>query len=287
MKQPQPSASPTPHPIPDSAVEAFRAGYAAHGSRMEYAQEIMREMSYADYQTTLSAPCSARRIVSLMPSHLIVGIIDHCLGCFSNSSWHVVNICTCPFTKLEAEVLNANSKFCEPTDFTKYPPHLIWNGSASGRRFTFTRLQHADAINQRIGDRLWDNSDVWNQLHWLVRTHLVEQLANLFINPMVKKVVLTLGDLPNNKKIELVQRQTTRHDFAHIFSLLREFCSGTEHGHYSNPKRNKPGECGRDSTPVQHTRRAQRRTRIKPVKFRHPNPPKDLCRILPCGAISR
>ena len=40
MKQPQPSASPTPHPIPDSAVEAFGAAYVAHGSQKGYADAI-------------------------------------------------------------------------------------------------------------------------------------------------------------------------------------------------------------------------------------------------------
>ncbi len=47
MKQPQPSASPTPHPIPDSAVEAFRAAYAAHGSQKGYADAIRAGLAAA------------------------------------------------------------------------------------------------------------------------------------------------------------------------------------------------------------------------------------------------
>jgi len=47
MNQPQPSASPTPHPIPDSAVEAFRAAYAAHGSQKGYADAIRAGLAAA------------------------------------------------------------------------------------------------------------------------------------------------------------------------------------------------------------------------------------------------
>jgi len=47
MKQPQPSASLTPHPIPDSAVEAFRAAYAAHGSQKGYADAIRAGLAAA------------------------------------------------------------------------------------------------------------------------------------------------------------------------------------------------------------------------------------------------
>lgn len=47
MKQPQPSASPTPHPIPDSAVEAFRAAYASHGSQKGYADAIRAGLAAA------------------------------------------------------------------------------------------------------------------------------------------------------------------------------------------------------------------------------------------------
>lgn len=47
MKQPQPPASPSLHPIPDSAVEAFRAGYAAHGSQNGYADAIRAGLAAA------------------------------------------------------------------------------------------------------------------------------------------------------------------------------------------------------------------------------------------------
>ncbi len=47
MKQPQPSASPMPHSIPDSAVEAFRAAYAAHGSQKGYADAIRAGLAAA------------------------------------------------------------------------------------------------------------------------------------------------------------------------------------------------------------------------------------------------
>ncbi|HEL5026713.1 TPA: hypothetical protein UOA81_001904 [Stenotrophomonas maltophilia] len=47
MKQPQPSASPTPHPIPDSAVEAFRAAFAAHGTQKGYADAIRAGLAAA------------------------------------------------------------------------------------------------------------------------------------------------------------------------------------------------------------------------------------------------
>ncbi|EED38317.1 hypothetical protein SSKA14_1328 [Stenotrophomonas sp. SKA14] len=47
MKQPQPSASPAPHPIPDSAVEAFRAAYASHGSQKGYADAIRAGLAAA------------------------------------------------------------------------------------------------------------------------------------------------------------------------------------------------------------------------------------------------
>ncbi|MGE6331843.1 hypothetical protein [Stenotrophomonas sp. NPDC077659] len=47
MKQPQPSASPTPNAIPDSAVEAFRAAYAAHGSQKGYADAIRAGLAAA------------------------------------------------------------------------------------------------------------------------------------------------------------------------------------------------------------------------------------------------
>lgn len=47
MKQPQPSVSPTPHSIPDSAVEAFRAAYAAHGSQKGYADAIRAGLAAA------------------------------------------------------------------------------------------------------------------------------------------------------------------------------------------------------------------------------------------------
>lgn len=47
MKQPQHSTSPTPHPIPDSAVEAFRAAYAAHGSQKGYADAIRAGLAAA------------------------------------------------------------------------------------------------------------------------------------------------------------------------------------------------------------------------------------------------
>ncbi len=47
MKQPQPSASPPPHPIPDSAVEAFRAAYASHGSQRGYADAIRAGLAAA------------------------------------------------------------------------------------------------------------------------------------------------------------------------------------------------------------------------------------------------
>ncbi|RRU90010.1 hypothetical protein EGJ24_01160 [Stenotrophomonas maltophilia] len=47
MKQPQPSASPTPHPVPDNAVEAFRAAYSAHGSQNGYADAIRAGLAAA------------------------------------------------------------------------------------------------------------------------------------------------------------------------------------------------------------------------------------------------
>lgn len=47
MKQPQPSAAPTPNSIPDSAVEAFRAAYTAHGSQQGYADAIRAGLAAA------------------------------------------------------------------------------------------------------------------------------------------------------------------------------------------------------------------------------------------------
>ncbi len=47
MKQPQHSASPAPHPIPDNAVEAFRAAYVAHGSQQGYADAIRAGLAAA------------------------------------------------------------------------------------------------------------------------------------------------------------------------------------------------------------------------------------------------
>ncbi|MBA0272345.1 hypothetical protein D7U77_06805 [Stenotrophomonas maltophilia] len=40
MKQPQPSDAKSSTPIPDSAIEAFRAAYATHGTQKGYAEAI-------------------------------------------------------------------------------------------------------------------------------------------------------------------------------------------------------------------------------------------------------
>lgn len=58
MKQPQPSASPTPHPIPDSAVGAFRTAYAIHDPKKGYADAIRAGLAAAaplvSHEATLS-----------------------------------------------------------------------------------------------------------------------------------------------------------------------------------------------------------------------------------------
>ncbi|MBH1622414.1 hypothetical protein [Stenotrophomonas maltophilia] len=47
MKQPQPSDTKPSTPIPDSAIEAFRAAYATHGSQKGYAEAIRAGLAAA------------------------------------------------------------------------------------------------------------------------------------------------------------------------------------------------------------------------------------------------
>lgn len=47
MKQPQPSVAPPETTIPDSAIEAFRAGYATHGAQKGYADAIRAGLAAA------------------------------------------------------------------------------------------------------------------------------------------------------------------------------------------------------------------------------------------------
>lgn len=47
MKQPQPSEAKSSTPIPDSAIEAFRAAYATHGAQKGYAEAIRAGLAAA------------------------------------------------------------------------------------------------------------------------------------------------------------------------------------------------------------------------------------------------
>ncbi|MBN5137685.1 hypothetical protein JY455_05800 [Stenotrophomonas maltophilia] len=47
MKQPQPSDANLSTPIPDSAIEAFRAAYATHGTQKGYAEAIRAGLAAA------------------------------------------------------------------------------------------------------------------------------------------------------------------------------------------------------------------------------------------------
>ncbi len=58
MTQPQPSAPPAPQPIPDSAVEAFRAAYATHGTQKGYAEAIRAGLAAAAHLISQDAMLS-------------------------------------------------------------------------------------------------------------------------------------------------------------------------------------------------------------------------------------
>lgn len=145
MKQPQPSVSSTPHPIPDSAVEAFRAAYATHGTQKGYADAIRAGLAAAAPLISQDAMLSLEQDAqSYLVRQLDVALNGEAVAARAPVLADLLNQCQAEAHRRSGPVLTT-----VPVDAQRYLRGVFQIIAESARELSDSAVRQIDLINCR------------------------------------------------------------------------------------------------------------------------------------------